>query len=103
MELNKDISNNSDIITDFSKELNSFLKNNIEGSTFTVDKIENEIATCENRTTREMINIHLSKLPKNIKENDIIKYTNGKYILENKETITAKQNIKDKFNSLRKK
>lgn len=103
MELDKNINNNSNIISDFSNELNTFLKNVIEGATFTIDKIENEIATCENRETKEMINIHTSKLPENIKENDIIKYTNGKYILDNELTNSTKENIQDKFNRLRKK
>lgn len=102
MELNKDINNNSNIISDFSNELNTFLENNIEGATFTIDKIEDEIAICENRNSKKMINIHLSKLPQNIKENDIIKYTNGKYILDEQETISVKENIKDKFSKLRK-
>lgn len=102
MELNKDINNNSNIISDFSDELNTFLQNNVEGATFTIDHIEDEIAICENRDSKKMINIHLSKLPKNIKENDIIKYTNGEYILAESETLSAKENIKDKFNRLRK-
>ena len=103
MELNKNINNKSNIISDFSNELTIFLKNNIEGATFTIDKIEGEIAVCENRTTKEIINIHLSKLPENIKETDIIKYTNGKYVLDSQLTNFTKDNIKDKFNRLKKK
>lgn len=102
MELNKNINNKSNIISDFSNELTIFLKNNIEGAIFTIDKIEGEIAVCENRTTKEIINIHLSKLPENIKETDIIKYTNGKYVLDSQLTNFTKDNIKDKFNKLKK-
>lgn len=103
MELDKEINNNSNIISEFSNELNTFLKNNIEGATFTIDKIENDIAVCENRETKEMINIHTSKLPENIKEKDIIKYINGEYIVDNELTNSTKENIQDKFNKLRKK
>ena len=102
MELNTN-NNSSNIISDFSNELNTFLETNIDGATFTIDRIEGEIAICENRENKKMINIHLSKLPKNIKENDIIKYTNNTYILEEQETSLAKQNIRDKFNRLKKK
>lgn len=102
MELNTN-NNSSNIISNFSNELNTFLETNIDGATFTIDRIEGEIAICENRENKKMINIHLSKLPKNIKENDIIKYTNNIYILEEPETSSAKQNIRDKFNRLKKK
>lgn len=102
MELNTN-NNSSNIISNFSNELNTFLETNIDGATFTIDRIEGEIAICENRKNKKMINIHLSKLPKNIKENDIIKYTNNIYILEEPETSSAKQNIRDKFNRLKKK
>ena len=102
MELNTE-NNNENLISNFTQELNTFLENHIEGETFTIDKIENNIAVCENRRTKEFINIHISKLPNNIKENDIIKYSNGNYILEENETISAKENIKSKFDTLRKK
>lgn len=101
MELNN-INNNSNIISDFSNELNTFLENHVEGSSFTISHIEGEIAICENRDSKKMINIHLSKLPQNVKENDIIKYINGKYVLDGQETILTKENIRDKFNKLRK-
>lgn len=103
MELKQDQNNNNNITSDFSNELNIFLENHHEGDLFTIDRIENETAICENRTTRQMVNIHLSKLPENIKENDIIKYTNGEYILETEEAKTLKEDIRSKFDSLRKK
>ena len=101
MELN--INNNHTEISTFSNELNSFLETNIEGATFSINRIEDKIAVCENRENKKMINIHLSKLPLNIKENDIIKYINGVYILSKQETNSTKENIKEKFNKLRKK
>ena len=103
MNLNNNSNNNSNIISNFSSELSTFLETNIEGATFTIDKIENDVAVCENRENKKIINIHISKLPEDIKENDIIKYTNGQYILEEIETNSTKENIKDKFNKLRKK
>lgn len=103
MELKSETTNNSNLISDFSEELNTFLENHIDGETFTIDRIENNVAICENRNTKKFINIHISKLPENIKENDIIKYMNGQYILDNQETLDAKENIKSKFDKLRKK
>ena len=38
-----------------------------------VDRIEENIAVCEDRETRVMFNIELSKLPENVKEGDVIK------------------------------
>ena len=101
MELNT--TNKNDVNSNFSSDLNIFLENHLEGDTFTIDKIVNSVAACENRRTKQIINIHISKLPINIKENDIIKYINGTYVLEENETQNAKENIKSKFDALRKK
>ena len=49
---------------------------------FVIDRIENDIAICENRLTREIIKIEISKLPKGIKEGNIIKYYNGIYRID---------------------
>lgn len=104
MELNNNSNNTfSNDISSFTDELNTFLENTLEGATFTVDKIEGEIATCENRQTRKMINLSLSLLPKNIHESDIIKFINGKFILDAEETMSSKKRINEKFNNLLKK
>lgn len=104
MNLDNNLNNNSKTdINNFINELSEFLENNIDGDLFTVDKIENEVALLENRRTKKLINLSLALLPKNIKESDIIKYTDGKYILENNETEKAKERINNKFQSLLKK
>lgn len=62
-----------------------------------IDRIEGDIAVCENRKTKEMRNISLSELPKGIREGSILKWQNGKYELdESRETEKRiEQKMKD--------
>ena len=41
-------------ISTFSNELNSFLETNIEGATFSINRIEDKIAVCENRENKKL-------------------------------------------------
>lgn len=72
-------------------------------STFSIDRFEENFAVCENLETGEYLNIPISNLPENIKEGSIIKYENGKYILDIKTTETKKQEVKNLVNNLFKK
>ena len=104
MNLNNNLNDNCNSkISEFANELNTFLDNTLEGDLFTIDKIENDVAICENRRTRKLINLNLSVLPANIKESDIIKYISGKFVLDLEEKESAQKRINDKFNSLLKK
>ena len=60
---------------------------------FVIDRIENDIAICENRLTREIIKIEISKLPKEIKEGNIIKYYNGIYRIDFEEQKKIEEQI----------
>lgn len=92
----KNINNNN-----FSKELNNHLE--FEKKIFSVDRFEGKFAICENRETGEMINIEKAILPENIKEGSIVKYENGKFILDNETTSKKQAEIKNMVNNLFKK
>lgn len=47
--------------------------------TYTITKIENNNATCENTTTKEVKEIPTAKLPDGIKEGEMVWYKDGKY------------------------
>lgn len=68
--------------------------------TLVVDRIEGDIAVCENRSNGVMINIQLVKLPSNTKEGSVIKYFDGKYRLDSDEQKNIEDRIKDKMDSL---
>lgn len=72
-------------------------------STFSVDRFEENFAVCENLETGIFINIPISDLPKGIKEGSIIKFENGKYILDKKLEDIKKQEVKNLVNNLFKK
>ena len=67
---------------------------------FSIDRFEGNIAIIENRKNQNKIEIEKEKLPKQVKEGDIIKKINGKYILDSEKTINEKNRIKDKMNDL---
>ena len=68
--------------------------------TIVVDRIEGDIAVCENRANGVIINIQISKLPENIREGSILKYYDGKYRLDFDEQKNIEDRIKDKMDSL---
>lgn len=49
---------------------------------YSVDKIENGIATIENLLTKELINVKLKDLPNNVKEKDMLIYDGNSYMLD---------------------
>lgn len=67
---------------------------------FSVDRLEEDIVVLENRENGNRINIEKSKLPDDIKEGDILKSINGKYILDREKTIDETNRMKDKMNDL---
>lgn len=70
---------------------------------YTVDRIENNIIILEDRTTKEMFKEKKEILPNNIKEGDIIDYIDNKYILNSEKTENIKENIRNRFDKLKKK
>lgn len=76
-DLAKSISNevkHNKIIDTFINELEEGLKrmNNSNIEEFTIDRFEGNIAVCENRKTKEMINVKVENLPKGAKEGNIL-------------------------------
>ena len=67
---------------------------------YTIDRIEDELVTLENRDTKEIFIEELDKFPLNIKEGDIVERYNDKYIVNIKETERVKKSIRNRFNSL---
>lgn len=67
---------------------------------YTVEKIENNIVTLEDRNKNIFFNINKNILPENIKEGDILDLVDNKYIINEKSTKEIKEKIRNKFNSL---
>lgn len=68
---------------------------------YAIDRIENNIAICQNLTTGEIVEIERNNLPANIKDGTIIKYINGKYILDKDTELEIRRRIIEKMNRLR--
>jgi predicted homoserine dehydrogenase-like protein len=67
---------------------------------FSVDRFEENIVVLEDKKNGDIVNVEKSKLPKDIKEGDILKCINGKYSLDKEKTIDETNRIKDKMNNL---
>ncbi len=94
------ISNNS--IDYFIKELQNYLTtyfspnlNNID--LYTIDRFEgdNEVfAVCENRRTGKMIDIPISQISPNAVEDDIIRYKDGIYVIDEEQNSIIGEKMK---------
>ena len=62
-----------------------------------VDRIEGDIAICENRKTKKMQNICVADLPRNVEEGNVLKWQNGKYEIDTSKEIENRieQKMKD--------
>lgn len=69
---------------------------------YVIDRIENDIAVLEGLETRKIINVSLSKLPKNVLESDVLNFENGKYVLDEKTKLERLEIIRRKMDKLRK-
>lgn len=69
---------------------------------YSVDKIENEIVTIEDIATGKIKNVNLKLLPKEVKENDILKFDGNKYSIDLKEKEKRINRIREKMNKLKK-
>lgn len=101
--LEKNIKNyNNSFIDNFIDELRSKLDkaNSIDKTDdflFTLDRYEGDFAVCENRESREMINISRNKISNLAKEGDVIRLKNGMYVVDNSTDI---ENIEKKVEKL---
>lgn len=66
----------------------------------TIDRIEENIAVCEDRETRVMFNIDISKLPENVKEGDVIRYENNEFKLDTQAQEEIEDRIQEKTKNL---
>lgn len=67
---------------------------------YTLDRFEENFAVLENRKTKEIENIDISKIPNGVKEGDILKKINGKFYLDKIETEKVKNEISEKYKNL---
>ncbi len=98
----KNISSNSsnNFLENLINELKNYLDKN-SNPTFTLDRFEGNFAILENRTTKEMTDIPISNIPFNAKEGDILKLSNGSYVVDYEETRTVSDKIREKMNNLK--
>ena len=101
--LGKNISSNSsnNFIDNFINGLKNFLDKN-SNSMYTLDRFEGDFAILENRSTKKMTDIPISNIPSNAKEGDILKLSNGSYVIDYEETSIVSDRIRDKMDNLKK-
>ena len=87
-------------IENFMKEIESRLKNMQEENEYTIDRFEGDLAVCEDRETKEMINIKRKDLPEDSREGSILKLKNGKFELDLEEEEKVEKRIKEKMDNL---
>ena len=68
---------------------------------YAVDKIIDDIVTLEDVTTGEIINVDISKLPKNIKETDMLILEDGMYKKDDELKKSRLDLIKEKMKRLK--
>lgn len=96
-----DTSNN--FVNDFIQELQDYLKNLFSPALnktdlYTIDRFEgdNEVfAVCENRRTGEMVDIPISQISPNAVEDDIIKFENGLYVVDEEQNRIVGEKMKE--------
>ena len=69
--------------------------------TYTIDRFEAEYAICENRETREIVDIPIANIPIDAKEGDILLFSEGVYRIDHKETKIARSEIQELMAKLR--
>lgn len=65
-----------------------------------VDRIENNIAVCENRGNGKMVEVDISKLPEDIKEGTVLRYKNGVYNIDLEEQKKIEERIREKMRKI---
>ena len=67
---------------------------------YTIDRFEENIAICEERNTKTMIQIPKEKLPLNVQEGTIIIYRDGEYFADLETQKEIEERIEKKMNQL---
>lgn len=101
--LGKNISSYSsnNFLENFINELKNYLNKN-SNPMYTLDRFEGNFAVLENRNTKEMTDIPISNIPFNAKEGDILKLSNGSYVIDYEETSIVSDRIRNKMDNLKK-
>lgn len=101
--LGKNISSYSsnNFLENFINELKNYLNKN-SNPMYTLDRFEGNFAVLENRNTKEMTDIPISNIPSNAKEGDILKLSNGSYVIDYEETSIVSDRIRNKMDNLKK-
>lgn len=102
MQINNEnfkITNENNIFENFVCALIKEAKS-MEEQQLVVDRIEDNLAICEEKLTGKMVQINLESLPKEIKEGNVIKLKNGNYEIDYKEQRKIEERIKDKMNNI---
>ena len=102
LDLFNNISSNSsdNFLENFINELKNYLNKN-SNPMYTLDRFEGNFAVLENRTTKELTDIPISNIPSNAKEGDILKLSNGSYVVDYEETRTVSDKIREKMDNLK--
>lgn len=101
--LNQNISSNgsNNFIESFINELKTYLEQSFNPM-YTLDRFEGDFAVLEDRNSKKMLDIPISNIPSNAKEGDILKLSNGSYIVDHEETKIISDRIKQKMDNLKK-
>lgn len=99
------IENNNFNIANEKNSLENFIQSilkeiNLMEQTLVIDKIEGNIAVCENRKSGKITEIDVSKLPKEIKEGTVLKYEKGTYKIDLDEQKKIEERIKEKMKNI---
>lgn len=70
------------------------------GKILVVDRIENNIAVCENRKNRKIIEIDLARLPQGVREGSVIKCRMGRYSLDEEIQKKIEERIQEKMKDI---
>ena len=68
---------------------------------YAVDKIVDDVVTLENIETGDVINVNISQFETDIKETDIVKFENEKYVKDDDLKKTREESIREKMERLR--
>lgn len=72
----------------------------MEKDIWVVDRFEGEYVICENRNTKEKLEIQKEKLPKKIKEGSVLNYKEGKFSIDLEEEKKIEDRIRKKMQDL---
>lgn len=73
---------------------------NMEEDIWVIDRFEKNLAVCENRKTKEKIEIEIEKLPKNVKEGSVLKVKDNKFEVDLEEEKNIEKRIQEKMKNI---